>query len=130
MQLENDNHKNNFMDKKPCRLINPAKTDVGKVSKVVVEELTSKIREKTSLNQWKSTPDVIKWFNRINKKMIYKFFKFDIVSFCPSISPQILNNALKFASDLCYISPADVNIILQSRQAFLFHKDNPWIKKV
>ena len=29
-------HKNNFMDKKPCRLINPAKTDVGKVSKVVV----------------------------------------------------------------------------------------------
>ena len=28
-------HKNNFMDKKPCRLINPAKTDLGKFLKLL-----------------------------------------------------------------------------------------------
>ena len=124
-------HKNNFMDKKPCRLINPAKTDIGKVSKHILENLNKEVREITLLNQWRSTPDVIRWFNNINKrkKMNYKFFKFDIVSFYPSITPNLLDNALKFARELCFVSQADINIVLQSRQTFLFHKNTPWIKK-
>ena len=61
--------------------------------------------------------------------MNYKFFKFDIVSFYPSITPNLLDNALKFARELCFVSQADINIVLQSRQTFLFHKNTPWIKK-
>ena len=122
-------HKSNFMDKKQCRLINPAKTDLGKISKFILENLNRELREKTGLNQWRSTPDVIRWFECVDEKAGFKFFKFDIVSFYPSISPALLNNAIKFARELCFISQADIDIVLQSRQTFLFHKNMPWIKK-
>ena len=61
--------------------------------------------------------------------MSFKFFKFDIVSFYPSIKPGHLNNALKFAQSLCFISQDDINIVLQSRQTFLFYNNEPYIKK-
>ena len=44
-------HKNDLMDKKPYRLINPAKTDLGKISKIVMEKLCRELRDKTSLTQ-------------------------------------------------------------------------------
>ena len=56
-------HKPNFNQKLPCRLINPAKSDIGKVSKCILEDMTSQLRTSLSLNQWKSTSDVIHWFN-------------------------------------------------------------------
>ena len=122
-------HKKNFRDKKQCRLITGAKPDIQKISKFKIANITSEVREKTGLNQWRSTPDVIQWFKSINRKMGYKFFKFDIVSFYPSISPRLLDNALEFACDLCHVPQADIDIILQSRQTFLFNKNIPWTKK-
>ena len=121
-------HKNNFKDKKQCRTIDPAKPDIQKVSKFILERVNREVTEISGLNQWRSTPDVIKWFEGIDYKAGFKFFKFDIVSFYPSISPKLLNNALKFAKDLCSVSEEETNIILQSRQTFLFHKNKPWIK--
>ena len=55
-------HKDEFMDKMPCRLINPAKSDIQKVSKVILDEMNDTIRNNTGLNQWKNTQAVHQWF--------------------------------------------------------------------
>jgi hypothetical protein len=51
-------HKPNFSTNLPCRLINPAKSDIGKISKILLETINTDLHAKTGLNQWKSTGDV------------------------------------------------------------------------
>ena len=58
-------HKQDFPGKISCRLINPAKTDVGKLSKVILQEKVAELREKLQLNQWKSTKEVLEWFSAL-----------------------------------------------------------------
>ena len=54
---------------------------------------------------------------------------FDIENFYPSITLELLNNAIKFASEKCTISENDLSIIMHSRQTLLFHDKQPWLKK-
>ena len=54
---------------------------------------------------------------------------FDIENFYPSITLELLNNAIKFASEKCTISENDLSIIMQSRQTLLFYDKQPWVKK-
>ena len=58
-----------------------------------------------------------------------KFFKFDIQSFYPSITQNLLKKAINFAANITYISQSDINIIMQSRENLLFHKGEAWKKK-
>ena len=47
-------HKDNFANHPICRLINPAKSELGKVSKQILDNINSKIRKMRKLNQWKN----------------------------------------------------------------------------
>ena len=47
-------HKENFQNNPTCRLINPAKSEMGLVSKKILEKINAKIGSLTSLNQWKT----------------------------------------------------------------------------
>ena len=47
-------HKVNFQNDPKCRLINPAKLEIGIISKHYVELINNKIREKTQMNQWRN----------------------------------------------------------------------------
>ena len=58
-------HKDNFANNSQVRLINPAKNELGRVSKVILDKINLAIREHFSLNQWKNTQNVIYWFNEI-----------------------------------------------------------------
>ena len=58
-------HKENFPRKVTCRLINPTKTHIGKVSKQILDNINNSIRRNTSLTQWKNTNEVINWFNQL-----------------------------------------------------------------
>ena len=52
-------HKDNF-DKNPkCRLINPAKSEMGRISKSFIESANRIIREKSGLLQWRDSESVI-----------------------------------------------------------------------
>ncbi|PFX16577.1 hypothetical protein AWC38_SpisGene19146 [Stylophora pistillata] len=51
-------HKDNFAHHPTCRLINPAKSELGKVSKQILDNINSKIRKTTKLNQWKNTSNL------------------------------------------------------------------------
>ena len=82
-------HKQTFPGKIECRLLNPAKSNLGKVSNQILEEAVAVVRVKTKSNQWKNSNEVIEWFKTLNNKTSLNFFKFDVVSFYPSISQNL-----------------------------------------
>ena len=122
-------HKNSFPGRVECRLINPAKTKIGMISKQILDNINKCIRSSTNSNQWRSTKDTLDWFNNLQNKNTLKFFQFDIESFYPSISENLLNKAIVFGSQFVNISDQDKQIIFHSRKTFLFSDNEPWVKK-
>ena len=80
-------------------------------------------------NQWRNTKSVINWFKAIPHKYDSHFIKFDIVSFYPSITKNVLNEAIQFTRGYHTITDDMINTIMNSRKAFLFYNGDPWIKK-
>lgn len=122
-------HKDNFINNPKCRLINPAKTEMGKISSIKLKEINSELRSKLNLNQWRNTADALKWFNNIENNNNKKFFQLDIVEFYPSISEELLNETLNFASDTINLDKDTIDIIRHSRKSFLFNDQYVWKKK-
>ena len=48
-------HKENFSINPKCRLTNPAKSEHGKVAKIIVENINRTVRENLHCNQWRNT---------------------------------------------------------------------------
>ena len=122
-------HKVNFQNDPKCRLINPAKSEIGIISKHYLELINSKIREKTQMNQWRNTKSVIEWFKAIKNKSKSSFIKFDIVEFYPSISKKLLSKAIEYAQSVTTIGEKVIKTIYHARKSLLFDKDSVWVKK-
>ena len=45
-------HKSGFKTNPECRLISPAKTQIGKVSKIIVQDICASLRIALNVNQW------------------------------------------------------------------------------
>ena len=84
---------------------------------------------RTQANQWCNTSDVISWFKTLENKDKLTFFKFDIVSFYPSISKTLFENTLDWAKQYYSFTDQSLEIIRNSRKSFLFHHNNTWVKK-
>ncbi len=123
-------HKPNFKNKPSCRLINPCKPEIGKISKKILERINFKVKESTNFNQWRNTDDVISWFNSINNKKDHSFICFDICAFYPSISESLLNKAISFASKYDSITDHEKHIILQTKRTMLYNNETPWTKRL
>ena len=121
-------HKPNFDNNPKCRLINPTKSEIGKISKKILERINHKVKRQTHSHQWKNTQEVIDWFKKIENTDKSGFICFDIVDFYPSISEEILTNALDFASAYTPISTEDRHIIMHTKKALLYHNEEPWCK--
>ena len=74
-------HKEGFSNDPKCRLINPAKSQLGKVSKSLLEDINKTVRESTKVNQWHNTNEVIQWFKKVKDKKKCTFVQFDIEEF-------------------------------------------------
>ena len=123
-------HKDNFNNNPKCRLINPMKSNIGKISKVILQKANEGIRKTTKLNQWRSTADATKWFQDINNSnKDLRFVQFDIIEFYPTITEKLFNDALKFASKVYRFSKLELDTIRNSRAALLFHNNDLWKKK-
>ena len=48
-------HKPNFHNNPKCRLLNPTKTNLGRVAKQKLELIVKNVKEKSKLKQWKNT---------------------------------------------------------------------------
>ena len=122
-------HKENFDNHPTVRPINPAKYELGRISKLILDKINKKISQKFELNQWKDTDVVIDWFKQIKNKNLYKFATFDIKEFYPSIKECLLKNAINFTEQHTEISEKDKAIIFHARKSLLFNGQHVWIKK-
>ena len=122
-------HKEDFHTNPKCRLINPAKSELGKVSKKHLEKVVENIQKATNVNQWRNPSTVIEWFKRIPNKNRSKFIKFDIDNFYPSITESLLDRAILFAQGLTRVGQQDIEIIKQTRKSLLFSNNEVWVKK-
>ena len=66
--LLSQDHKENFENNPKFRLINPAKSDSGKISKLILDKINTHLRSILNVNQWKYTQNVIEWFGNIKEK--------------------------------------------------------------
>ena len=113
-------HKEGFPDKISCRLINPSTTDIGKISKQILDRINNTILEKIKVNQWKNTSSVIEWYLNIKRKDQCSFLIFGIESFYPSISTKLLDKAISFAKFYYDFTSDELEIIMHSRKHFCF----------
>ena len=109
-------HKDGFQNNPKCRLLNPAKTDLGRVSKTILENVVKEVKLKTGLNLWRNTADVKSWFSNIKDRRKSRFIQFDIEEFYPSITPELLDRAIQYASTLVNISDQDISIINHAKK--------------
>ena len=122
-------HKPNFTNNPKTRLINPAKNEIGRLSKSILDKINNKLRNTTRLNQWKDTSEVINWFNKIEEKSKHTFIVFEIKDFYPSISKYLLQKALEFAKAKVSLAQDEEKIIYHSPKSLLFKDQETWIKK-
>ena len=122
-------HKDNFQNNPKCRLINPAKSEMGVISKQILERVNTEIRKNLSVNQWRNTSAVIEWFKNIQEKDRCTFTVFDIEEFYPSISEKLLDQSIEFAKNYTEITDDELRIIHHARKSLLFDKNEPWVKK-
>ena len=122
-------HKANFLNHPTTRLINPAKIEIGRITKQILDQINSKLCEILKVNEWKNTANVINWFKKVESKNSHKFLMFDIKDFYPSIKEDLLIEALEFAKQHVTIKSKDRETIFHARKSLLYNEGEPWIKK-
>ena len=122
-------HKENFLNNPKCRLLNPTKCELGKVSKQILSRIVSTIRKKTGYKQWKNVYSVIEWFKKLENKKNLSLILFDVVNYYPSITIELLEKALNWAKKYTVISDEELEIILETKKSILFMNGTFWTKK-
>ena len=122
-------HKENFHNDPKCRLINPMKPDIGRVSHNVLKKIIEVVKKKSHLRQLKNVYSCIEWFEDLPNKKHLKFIIFDIATFYPSISSKLLKDAISWARNYTEISAEDEDIFFQARKTFLMKDGEFWQKK-
>ena len=72
---------------------------------------------------------VIDWFTSLGNKHRLNFIVFDIESFYPSITPELLKRALRWARNYVTVTQQQEKTIHQASQSFLYNEGVPWVKK-
>ena len=122
-------HKKNFLNHPKVRLINPAKNELGRRSKTILDNINMKLFQVTKINQWRNMVSAIKWFKSLKDKDLMEFVMRDIKDFYPSITQVLLNKASNFASEYIYISKCDDDVMNHAKKSLLFDGSNTWIRK-
>ena len=95
----------------------------------MLAEIVSVVKNKSQLQQWRNTDAVIDWFSDLKDKKRLAFIQFDVVNFYGSITPDLLKNAITFATRFTQISELTKSTIMQAANSFLCNDGGVWIKK-
>ena len=112
-------HKLGFQNNSTVRL--------GRISKTIFNKINVNLRNSLRLIQWKNT-QVIDWFKGIDNKQHYKFM-FNIKNFYPSVSKELLTDALTFAKTIINLNNHDKKIIYHSCISLIFNQEQIWMKE-
>ena len=110
-------------------MVNPCKSELGKISKMILEKAKKYLVDLLCLNQWNNSDMVINWFRSIKNKSQCAFVQLDIMEFYPLITEKILDNALSFAKQHVEISVKDLRIIKHCRKSLLYRENEAWKRK-
>ena len=121
-------HKPNFENKLPTRLINPSKTELGRISKFIIQNIVNSVKKANHCNLWGNSYETIEWFRRIKNKSKATFIQFDIIDFYPSITKNILIDSINYARKYIDITNEQYEIILACRKTVLKNNDSTWVK--
>ena len=69
-------HKEGFPHTLSFCLINPSKSDIGKISKSLFDTIKENILKQTNVNQLKNTSQIINWFKNIKSQKNFIFCEF------------------------------------------------------
>ena len=119
-----------FLNSPLFRLVNPSKSEIGKIIKHILDKINKSLLSNIKVNQSKNTSDAISWFKNINNKKHSSFVNFDVKHFYPSISEKLLIDVINFAKSSTNITEQDLSTIMQSRKTLLFQNSEPWVKKL
>ena len=122
-------HKPDFPTNIKCRLINPTKSNIGKISKQILDRINYELKDKLNLQQLKNTDEAIAWFKRIDDKNNSLMISCDIVDFYPSISQELFEKTIVFAEKYVVITETEKNILMNARKSVLHSDDAVWTKK-
>lgn len=122
-------HKPQFPNDIKCRLINPTKTNIGCISKKLLDGIIYNVKSHINVKLLKNTTETIDWFNNINYKSNKSFIQLDIVDYYPSVSEDLFNEAIQFAEQFAPISNDDKKILKNARKSVLYHKNDVWEKQ-
>ena len=122
-------HKENFRNNPKCRLLNPTKCELGKISQQILSKIVSTVRVKTGYKQWKNVYSVIEWFKNLKNKKNLSFIVFDVVNYYPSITLELLLKAINWAKQYTNISDEEIEIILETKKSLLVMNGEFWTKK-
>ena len=122
-------HKPGFRSNPQCRLLNPTKSELGKVAKQMLERVNTELRAKTNLKQWRRTSQARDWFINLDSKQELTFIKFDVESFYPSISETLLRAAFEWAETLVNITQEEKEVINKTKMSLLYVRGSPWVKR-
>ena len=100
-------HKDRFPNTIKTRLINPSKPNIERAGKIILEEINHVLRYKTKLKQFRSTGEVINWFKTRDKRLKVSFIQFDVESFYPNISSDLIRKSLYWAGMFTLLTSAD-----------------------
>ena len=111
-------HKENFQNNPKCRLLNPTKYELAKISQQILSKIVSTIRRKTGYKQWKNVYSVIDWFKNLENRKNLSFIVFDVVNYYSSITLELLKKAINWAK---------IEIILETKKSLLIMNGNFWM---
>ena len=77
--------KENFQNSPSFRLTNSTKTNIGKISKTILDKINEKLTSSIQVSQWKNSFVLSKWFKNIQNKNNCSFIVFNMENFYPSI---------------------------------------------
>ena len=92
------------------------RSDIGKVSKTILDRMNEEITSSIQVNWWKNCPAVIKWFRNIENKQNYSFLIFDIQNFYPLISLTLFNRAIEVKMKIYNLLNDEISIIMQIKE--------------
>ena len=118
-------HKANFLNHPATGLINPAKIEIGRISKQFLDQINSKLCQVLKVNEWKNTASIINWFKKIESKSSHKFIMLVIKDIYPSIKDVLLIEALEFPKQHITIKWKERETIFNARKSLLYKEGEP-----
>ena len=113
-----------------CRLLNPSKTNIGKISKVLLDNINSDVLSSSKISQWKNASSVITWFEKFTHKHTSLFICFDVEISIHLSSVFYLNNELNLQHSSSRFLRMIHQLLCRPEKPFFFKVQHPGLKRM